>query len=672
MLRSLSNKLLLAVVTAVALPFAAFALFLDHEITNRLALEFARQTLRGIAADLASGVDAEFRRRLEDVESWSREPIAAWVLRESHDRRLGREAPVRPDEIAELTGGADSFRGVYEGVLDSHLAVERDYDLFALFDARGEPIVVSTREGSRSDDEVRASIAASAPTDAAWFTEALAGGVGRIAHHRSHWLGDDDDAIAPVDRRYHVGIAVGVRSRDDPDVRGVLLALVDWRVFESLIETPLVKEAFRGLVSEGVTPSPYAWIWDSDADTILAHQDRTLTYERVSGPRIGLPQMVEDARAAPNGLYRPYTFNGVRKNAAFARTAQGPRSGFGWVVGVGIDNVDIERATQGVSRVLERGTLFVLLVVGVWAVFIARRTVAPIRELERHTRRVAEGDLGARVHIETGDEVAELARAFNRMTADLAVQNERIVKAEKDAAWREMARQIAHDLKNPLTPIQLSLDLYERARRENDPRQEEIAQRCLEMVKRQVAHLREIATGFHEFTGGAKPAPTRFDLGELAQELVDVHRELATEKGVAIVEAFEPCTVYADRAKIRRAATNLLANALEATERGGALEVSCSAHGGFARFEVLDDGPGLSPEIEAHLFEPYFTTKSGGTGLGLAIARRVVDEAGGRISIGARADRGSDGRRRGCRAVLELPLADAAPGASAAEAGGSA
>lgn len=652
MLRSLSNKLLFAVIAAVVLPFAGFALFLDHEITDRLALQFAQATLRGVARDLASGVDMELAERVEDLSAWAREPLASWALREARFVRDGAAPPMDARVLGDLTGGAGSFREVYEEVLDQYLERKPRYDLIVLLDERGVPIATAarTREGERV--KLVGAMTEQRLAQEPWFAAAFDGRVGLVDHHRSNWLGEQGDGVPVEQRRHHIGIAVAVPGPRGGEPAGVLVGLVNWSVFESLIEAPLVKDAFRGLVAGGSTPSPYAWIWSSDGDTILAHQERSLYYEKVSGPRIGLPRMVEDANAARSGGYRPYTFNGVRKNAAFARTRTASEGGFDWVVGVGIDNSDVERATSHVSIVLVRGTFVVLVVVVAWAVMIARRTVRPIKQLEEHTRRVARGELDARVHIDTGDEVAALARAFNRMTADLAVQNEKLVKAEKDAAWREMARQIAHDLKNPLTPIQLSLDLVDRARAAGDPRADEIAARSLEMIRRQVAHLREIATGFHEFTGGAKPRPERFDLAELARELVELHAALAQERGLSIELELTPAQVFADRAKIRRAATNLLSNGIESMESGGRLVVRCVHVDGYGRFEVLDNGRGLSSEVQARLFEPYFTTKSTGTGLGLAIARRVVDEAGGRLALLARP--AAEGG--GCRAQLDLPL----------------
>src|SRR5262249_40582370 len=156
-------------------------------------------------------------------------------------------------------------------------------------------------------------------------------------------------------------------------------------------------------------------------------------------------------RRGSGALYPEYRFGGMEKNAAFRRC--NGSFGFGWVVGVGINNDDIYATAEELRAILMGGGAGVLVLAVSLTLLIARRTTGPIRELQRQVRRVAGGDLDARIEIHSRDELGALAEDFNRMTAELKEQRARIVKAEKDAAWREMARQIAHDIKNPLTPM---------------------------------------------------------------------------------------------------------------------------------------------------------------------------------------------------------------------------
>ncbi|HKX46710.1 MAG TPA: HAMP domain-containing protein, partial [Planctomycetota bacterium] len=370
---------------------------------------------------------------------------------------------------------------------------------------------------------------------------------------------------APGPPRHHVAFVAPVRDyRPGGATTGALLALVDWSLFQELIAARGIKDYFRGLVGEDVDPSPYGWIWAADGDTILGHVDPEVVGEKVSGPRVGLPQMVEDALSSDWGLYREYRFQGKLKNAAYKHTLGPADGGFGWIVGVGIDNADIEAATGDLRALLYRGTLAVLLTVVLWVLVVARRTTRPILALEAHTRKVAAGDLGARIEVRSSDEVGRLAEAFNRMTAELAEQRARLVEAEKASAWREMARQIAHEIKNPLTPMQLSLDLLERARRDASPEREELLGAALELMRRQVTNLSEIATDFYEFTGGAPPAPERFSLAGLAREVLTLHRAWSDELGVAVTVEGDDAELFVDRRKLRRVLTNLVANALQA------------------------------------------------------------------------------------------------------------
>jgi nitrogen fixation/metabolism regulation signal transduction histidine kinase len=287
-----------------------------------------------------------------------------------------------------------------------------------------------------------------------------------------------------------------------------------------------------------------------------------------------------------------------------------------------------------------------------WTLIIARRTTGPILELQKYTRRVAQGDLDAKVEIRSKNELGDLAQDFNTMTVELKDQRARIVKAEKDAAWREMARQVAHDLKNPLTPIQLSLDLLERARRENAPGSEEILERTMDLVRRQVENLRQIAADFHEFTGGRKSRPEQVHVRELLQEVLHLHDAWAVQLGVELQLEGEGGVVLADLGKLRRVFVNLVSNGLQAMPDGGRLEVETVAEGEWLRTSIRDTGVGLDEDVREHLFEPYLTTKSEGTGLGLAISKRVIEELDGSIDL--RAVPESEGG--GTLAVVRLPL----------------
>jgi signal transduction histidine kinase len=675
MFGSISTKLLVAVIAAVALPFAGFAFYIEYRVADELMLELVQQSLRGLSKDLGEQVDAELIERREDLRLWSAEPVAYWALDERRRELEALEAGLpgglqswgpahtlalaKGDEGGDILAGASLFRLAQTRSFDHYVAQKQHYTLILLLDAEGALVATNSRDhlGRPLPESTVEHLFARNWAQEPWFVSALERGEAELDQHRSPWLFPEGPPTRePLPSDFHVGLAHAVDRYLEPGERaGVLFTLVDWTAFQDLVSSRVIQDTFRGLVAAGEVPSPYAWIWSADGDRILGHRDPRLYGSSLTA--MGLEQMVEDVRASSWGLYRPYQFRGVAKTAAFCHTL-GPRAGgFGWIVGVGIDDRDIYAATGDLRDELFRGTVVLLLLSVLLVMVIARRTTGPILALEEHTRKVAAGDLEARLEIESRDEVGRLATAFNRMTGELAAQREQLVKAEKDAAWREMARQIAHDLKNPLTPIQLSLDLLERSRRDGTADRDQILERTTALMRRQVAELRQIATDFYEFTGGRRPEPAPVDLRALLEDVYALHRAWAEERRVELRLAGEAPPARVDPTKIRRVLVNLVSNALQAMPDGGVLEGEVRAAQGGVALELRDTGAGLSPEARAHLFEPYFTTKTEGTGLGLAIARRAVEEAGGRIALEPAPDDG----RGGAVARLWLPAAAGGP-----------
>ncbi len=657
-LRRISTKFVLAVLAAVIVPFCGFAVFVDQTVAKR-SLEVVKQALVGLATDLAREVDREIEHRRGEIALWTADPRTHEAIveaRSDRERTTWGVAETRAVAAGRRPGGPDrNHRREQTLAFDRYVENSRVYDLLLLVDADGRLVSVNCRgpDGAPLPELQLDRLFAWDFGAEGWFDQVVRSGEALVDHHRSERLGlriPDDPSDLP--RTYHIGIARAIHDVPGGEFAGALLGLVNWKTFDDLLRAPLVKDYFRGMVPEDVVPSPYAWIWGADADTILAHQDPRLIEERVSGELVNLPQMVADARSGTPGeagLFREYTFHGVRKNAAFKQCAAGT-SGFGWFVGVGINNEDIFAVTEELTALLYKGTAGVLLACVLWVLVIARRTTKPILALQTHTRRVAEGDLSARIEIGSRDELGELADAFNAMTRDLSENREALIKAEKDAAWREMARQIAHDIKNPLTPMKLSLDLLRRARAERRGDLEEILDRTLALMDRQVDNLREIATDFYEFTGGRKPVPQRLDTRTQVDEVLELHGAWAQERGVSIHIEGESRVVWADPGKLRRVLTNLVSNALQAMDEGGRLLVRIELPDeSRVRIEILDTGAGLSPEARERLFEPFFTTKGEGTGLGLAISKRVVEEMGGDIELEPRAD------APGTVARLDLP-----------------
>ena len=216
-----------------------------------------------------------------------------------------------------------------------------------------------------------------------------------------------------------------------------------------------------------------------------------------------------------------------------------------------------------------------------------------------------------------------------------------LMRSNQLAAWAEMARAIAHEIKNPLTPIQLSTEHLERLLRDRGVAATPEIESCLQTVYKQVRALREIASEFSAYAKLPDLAPRPTDPAEFLREVVAPYRA-AHPPGISIEEDYAPAGPTAVDAKVlARAVVNLIENALQAMPQGGRLRVGVRGEDGEVVLSVSDTGPGLDPKVRARLFTPYFSTKSSGTGLGLAIARRAVEAHGGHIEVASAPGRGT-------------------------------
>lgn len=276
--------------------------------------------------------------------------------------------------------------------------------------------------------------------------------------------------------------------------------------------------------------------------------------------------------------------------------------------------------------------------VGTW---LASRLTRPLRDLTVATHRVAAGDLARPVPEAGPGELGEVVGAFNRMMRDLAESRERLVRAEKEAAWRDMARQVAHEVKNPLTPMRLAAEHLRRAWRDRVPTFGDVLERGVDMIVRQTESLQRIATAFSDFARlpGRRRDPTH--LGEIVRRVVDLYASTPRLKVEVDVEDGLPA-VLADPDEMQRVLVNLAKNAVEAMDgRDGTLRVALRRDGDHLRLDVADDGPGIPADVLPRLFEPYFSTKTSGTGLGLAICRRAIEDLGGTIAVRSAAESGT-------------------------------
>jgi nitrogen fixation/metabolism regulation signal transduction histidine kinase len=287
-------------------------------------------------------------------------------------------------------------------------------------------------------------------------------------------------------------------------------------------------------------------------------------------------------------------------------------------------------------------------VVGI-GIIMARRIARRLALVARAARAVGAGDLAVRVAPSGRDEIAELGHAFNDMVTELTVSRARVAYLEKIGAWQDVARRLAHEIKNPLTPIQLAVQQLHTKYTGGEPQFRRLLDEVNEIVGEEIGTLRRLVDDFSAFAKLPRVEPAPLDLGEL---VADVVRGRPDWEG----------HVRADRQLLRRALVNLVENALQAGARGVTVRAErpdARAAAGPAEWPagvprrahliVDDDGPGVSAELRERIFEPYFTTKEHGTGLGLAIVKKIALEHGGTVTA-------HTAPQGGARFVIELPL----------------
>ena len=290
------------------------------------------------------------------------------------------------------------------------------------------------------------------------------------------------------------------------------------------------------------------------------------------------------------------------------------------------------------------------IVLSSWA---SARVTRPVVELARAAQDVASGDWNRSVQVEGHDEVAQLAESFNRMTTELLTQKERLVQTERVAAWRELARRLAHELKNPLFPLQLTVENLVRAKSQNPEMFEEIFRESSETLLAEISNLKGIINRFSEFSKMPQPHLQRVQANEIVEAVARLFQAQFQAKGSQAIACqmqldkhLEP--IAADPELLHRALSNLVLNAMDAMPDGGKLMLGTHREDGKAVIEVSDTGSGLTPEECERIFTPYYTSKQHGTGLGLAIVQSVVSDHGGRITVQSECGKGTT-------FVIELP-----------------
>ena len=319
---------------------------------------------------------------------------------------------------------------------------------------------------------------------------------------------------------------------------------------------------------------------------------------------------------------------------------------------------EIEREIDELYRGMLVGGVFVILVAAALGASIAGRISDPIARLTRATRQIAKGELDVRIVADTADELRRLVDDFNSMAATLGAQRAELVRSHQFKAWAEMARQVAHEIKNPLTPIQLAAEHLQRVHEDHQRPLGQVFDLCLSTILRQVRLLRQIAGEFANFAGEPRAHLTDVSPRDLVDEVVAPYRAgLGPEVTIDLALPSDLPAVRIDRTLVGRALTNIFENALQAMPQGGSVRVTASARDHAVVIDVADTGVGMDSTAARRAFEPYFSTKTAGSGLGLVNAKRNVELCGGTMTLASVAGQGTT-------VTITLPRAEALAGAS--------
>jgi signal transduction histidine kinase len=520
------------------------------------------------------------------------------------------------------------------------------------FERRGAEIVRAVNAIANSDSAINIAVS---PDPAAWYNEA-----GQLA--ATHGLdllelvAGDGSIISSAEWSARFGYKEDLLASD-----------ADWKRRGAFLRREeLPGGTALALVAVGATAAGDRKLYvvggqqlDRDflSTLVLPEGMRVLLYRSLE-TRFSPAELIDaTGPAAGAGLLRPLIEQVRRNRRETERTVGGgaeaetfhavPLTGFdGNVLGVLLIGSSRRALVQLESSLLWNGITVAAsgILVGIalsW--WFAARVTRPVHRLAESAGRVAAGDWTATVDASSADEIGQLAGAFNRMTGELVAQRERLVQAERVAAWRELARRLAHELKNPLFPLQITVENMQRARESYPDQFDEVFREGTTTLLAELAQLKQIVGRFSDFAKMPTPEMQPVDVNALVGDTLKFFEAQLAQAGIRAVAQLDPAlrTVQADPEQLSRVLRNLVLNAIDAMPQRGTLTLRTFALPGGLRLEVSDTGQGLTPEECERLFTPYYTTKTHGTGLGLAIVQSVISDHGGRVSVESQKGKGA-------------------------------
>ncbi|MEO0895944.1 MAG: ATP-binding protein [Bacteroidota bacterium] len=276
--------------------------------------------------------------------------------------------------------------------------------------------------------------------------------------------------------------------------------------------------------------------------------------------------------------------------------------------------------------------LLVFLLLNVIAVLVSNTITKPLAVVQQRLGDTGLGEKNEPIDYQSNDEIGDIVQAYNQMVGKLEQSEEQIAANERELAWRQMARQVAHEIKNPLTPMRLSIQHLLRSYKDKPEKFEKMFPKVMSTLMVQIDSLVNIANSFSEFAKMPEPIKQHVRVNDILTEVVDLYSQ--ADDAIWLIDIpSDPFISYADRDQLSRCFNNIIKNGLQAIDDNGIMHVSMRVLSDRARIEIKDNGKGMTEEVQKRIFEPSFSTKTSGMGLGLAIVKKIIENIGGKIAF---------------------------------------
>ncbi|WP_448702036.1 ATP-binding protein [Mucilaginibacter sp. AW1-3] len=384
-------------------------------------------------------------------------------------------------------------------------------------------------------------------------------------------------------------------------------------------------------------------LYNKDGEELLTTQPK-LYEARLIEPRMNAKAFIYSSRLEKSGFINPEVIGTLDYKAAYAPLRNGKHEIIGFLqLPYFANEAEYRERIGAFLNTMINVYALVFIAIGLFAIAIARQITTPLTLIQQSLSNTIYGRENEPIQWNHNDEIGSLIKEYNKMIAALENSAQKLAQSERENAWREMAKQVAHEIKNPLTPLKLGLQLLEKAWRDKDPKFDLKFERFSKSFVEQIDSLSRIASEFSNFAKMPETKMERFNLFDVITQATNIFKQTDNFEIVYAPPATASFFIMADRDQILRCFNNLLKNAIEAVpaDRQGVVEIRYVITGDEIYIKIIDNGSGIPEALRERIFVPNFTTKSSGTGLGLALVKNAIVYAGGTISFDTELGKGT-------------------------------